>query len=102
MLACATSKATLPQLSGNPWSSLFTEAPPPLPLTKRLLQASTFLRFALSGRVSFLSRLIDHASKFGVDFVVQPGGSVGDESVKVACEEYGMAMIHTGVRLFHH
>merc|ERR1740124_348180 len=45
---------------------------------------------------------IDHASKHGVSFVVQPGGSVQDGKVTEACEEYGMAMCLTGVRLFHH
>jgi len=45
---------------------------------------------------------IDHASKYGVSFVVQPGGSVQDGQVTSACEEYGMAMCFTGVRLFHH
>lgn len=45
---------------------------------------------------------IDHASKYGVSFVVQPGGSVQDGQVTAACEEYGMAMCFTGVRLFHH
>lgn len=45
---------------------------------------------------------IDHASKYGVSFVVQPGGSVQDGQVTSACEEYGMSMCLTGVRLFHH
>ncbi len=45
---------------------------------------------------------IDHASKYGVSYVVQPGGSVQDQQVTAACEEYGMAMCFTGVRLFHH
>merc|ERR1719296_720685 len=45
---------------------------------------------------------IDFASKVGVKFVVQPGGSVQDEQVAKACDEYGMAMCFTGVRLFHH
>merc|ERR1712113_459457 len=31
---------------------------------------------------------IDHASKFGVSYVVQPGGIVQDEQVIKACEEY--------------
>ena len=45
---------------------------------------------------------IDHASKVGVSFVVQPGGSVQDPQVTSACDEYGMSMVFTGVRLFHH
>jgi phosphoribosylaminoimidazolecarboxamide formyltransferase/IMP cyclohydrolase len=45
---------------------------------------------------------IDHASKLGVKFVAQPGGSVADEEVIGACDTYGMAMAFTGLRLFHH
>ena len=45
---------------------------------------------------------IDHASRYGVSYVVQPGGSVNDSKVTEACDEYNMAMTHTGVRLFHH
>lgn len=45
---------------------------------------------------------IDHASKYGVEFIAQAGGSVADGEVKAACEEYGMSMVMTGLRLFHH
>lgn len=45
---------------------------------------------------------IDHAARHGVSFIAQPGGSVRDDEVNRACEGYGMAMVHTGVRLFHH
>lgn len=45
---------------------------------------------------------IDHAAKVGVQFVAQPGGSVADDEVVAACEEYGMEMVFTDLRLFHH
>ena len=45
---------------------------------------------------------IDHASKCGVKYIAQAGGSVADEEVVAACDEYGMAMRFTGVRLVHH
>ncbi len=45
---------------------------------------------------------IDHASKLGVSFVAQPGGSVQDQQITEACNEYGMVMCFTGTRLFHH
>ncbi len=45
---------------------------------------------------------IDHASKHGVSFIAQPGGSTRDAEVEAACVEYDMAMVHTHVRLFHH
>lgn len=45
---------------------------------------------------------IDHASKHGVAFIAEPGGSTRDKDVEDACREYGMALIHTNLRLFHH
>jgi phosphoribosylaminoimidazolecarboxamide formyltransferase/IMP cyclohydrolase len=45
---------------------------------------------------------IDQAAKRGVRYIVQPGGSVADEEVTRACDEYGMVMAFSGVRLFHH
>jgi phosphoribosylaminoimidazolecarboxamide formyltransferase/IMP cyclohydrolase len=45
---------------------------------------------------------IDRAHQSGVSCVVQPGGSNRDDQVVGACDEYGMSMFFTGVRLFHH
>lgn len=45
---------------------------------------------------------IDHASKHGVKYVAQPGGSTRDAEIAKACQEYGMTMVHTNLRLFHH
>jgi len=45
---------------------------------------------------------IDHASKVGVKYIIQPGGSVADAGVIEACNQYGMVMKCTGVRVFTH
>ncbi|MBI3991716.1 MAG: phosphoribosylaminoimidazolecarboxamide formyltransferase [Candidatus Lambdaproteobacteria bacterium] len=45
---------------------------------------------------------IDHAAKRGVRYIIQPGGSVADQQIIEACDEYGMVMACSGVRLFHH
>lgn len=45
---------------------------------------------------------IDRASKSGVKYIAQPGGSVRDDNVIETCDKYGMAMCFTGIRLFHH
>lgn len=45
---------------------------------------------------------IERAHKSGVKYIVQPGGSVRDDAVIECCDKYGMAMIFTGIRLFHH
>jgi phosphoribosylaminoimidazolecarboxamide formyltransferase/IMP cyclohydrolase len=45
---------------------------------------------------------IDRAHESGVSYVVQPGGSIRDKDVIKACDDYGMVMAFSGVRLFHH
>ncbi len=45
---------------------------------------------------------IDRAKLSGVKFVAQPGGSIRDDLVIKACDNYGAAMVMTGRRLFHH
>jgi phosphoribosylaminoimidazolecarboxamide formyltransferase / IMP cyclohydrolase len=45
---------------------------------------------------------INRAYQSGVEYVMQPGGSMRDDAVTAACNEYGMVMVDTGVRLFHH
>ena len=47
-----------------------------------------------------LSTLPCHACTFTV--LLHPGGSIADEGVVSACNEYNMAMAFTGTRLFHH
>lgn len=45
---------------------------------------------------------LELAAKVGITAVIQPGGSIKDEeSIKVA-NEYGIAMVFTGVRHFKH
>lgn len=45
---------------------------------------------------------IDAAASVGVSAIVEPGGSMRDEEVIAAANEYGMAMYFTGVRHFLH
>jgi phosphoribosylaminoimidazolecarboxamide formyltransferase/IMP cyclohydrolase len=45
---------------------------------------------------------IDRASRTGVKYVAQAGGSNRDDIVIAAADEYGMAMVTNGIRLFHH
>jgi phosphoribosylaminoimidazolecarboxamide formyltransferase/IMP cyclohydrolase len=45
---------------------------------------------------------IDRAHRSGAQYIIQPGGSVRDDTVIEACDEYGIAMVFTGTRLFHH
>ena len=45
---------------------------------------------------------ITNAMVSGVTCIAQPGGSIRDDLVIEKCNEYGMAMAFTGMRLFHH
>jgi phosphoribosylaminoimidazolecarboxamide formyltransferase/IMP cyclohydrolase len=45
---------------------------------------------------------VDEAGKSGVSAIIQPGGSLRDAEVIEAANEYGMAMIFTGLRHFRH
>ncbi len=45
---------------------------------------------------------IDRAARSGVRYVAQPGGSSRDAGIIRAADEYGMVMVFTGLRLFHH
>ena len=45
---------------------------------------------------------IDEAARGGIAAIAQPGGSIRDAEVIEACEEHGIAMAFTGLRLFRH
>lgn len=45
---------------------------------------------------------IERAKKSGVAYIAEPGGSIRDDHVIMACNKYNMAMAFTGIRLFHH
>lgn len=45
---------------------------------------------------------IDEAASAGITAVIQPGGSVRDQEVIQAADEYKMAMLLTGIRHFKH
>jgi AICAR transformylase/IMP cyclohydrolase PurH len=45
---------------------------------------------------------IDRAKRSGVRYIAEPGGSVRDDAVIEACDQYGITMAFTGLRLFHH
>ena len=45
---------------------------------------------------------LDRAARSNVQYVAQTGGSARDDVVSAAAAEYGMSMVHTGLRLFLH
>ncbi len=45
---------------------------------------------------------IERGHRSGVQYIVQPGGSVRDDLVIECADKYNMVMVCNGVRLFHH
>ncbi len=45
---------------------------------------------------------IDKCNSKGVKYIIQPGGSIADENVIQRCNEYGIGMCFSGVRMFYH
>lgn len=45
---------------------------------------------------------IERAFKSGVKYIAEPSGSIRDDMVIETCNNYGMTMAFTGMRLFHH
>ncbi|MFO7793208.1 MAG: bifunctional phosphoribosylaminoimidazolecarboxamide formyltransferase/IMP cyclohydrolase, partial [Candidatus Saliniplasma sp.] len=45
---------------------------------------------------------IDQAAEAGITSVIQPGGSIRDDEVIEAVDEFDMSMVFTGQRVFKH
>lgn len=67
-------------------------------------QAGAKARGAVLGSDAFFpfSDTLHEAAKAGITAIIQPGGSVRDEESIKAADEYGMAMVFTGMRHFKH
>jgi len=86
-----------------PWSEIFTEVPPQLTTAERRTWLNTLKGVTLGSDAFFPFRdSIDRAAMSGVKYVLEPGGSNRDDAVIQAADDYGMTMVFSGVRLFHH
>ena len=85
------------------WRECFRDVPERLSARDRREWLDDVRGVALSSDAFFPFRdNIDRASRSGVEHVIQPGGSVKDDEVIAAADGYGMTMVFSGVRLFHH
>ncbi len=85
------------------WGEVFEEAPRQLTAEERRAWLNTLKGVTLGSDAFFPFRdSIDRAVMSGVQYVLEPGGSNRDDSVIQAADEYGMTMVFSGVRLFHH
>ncbi len=85
------------------WERVFEHVPSRLTGEEKRswLETQTGVSLGSDGFIPFRDN-IDRASRSGVTYVAQPGHSVRDQDVIDACNEYGMVMAFTGIRLFHH
>ena len=93
----------LTQAEERYWLQSFSQPPIRLTTTEKRTWIEQFSGVTLGSDAFFPFRdSIDRAAQSGVNYVVQPGGSVRDDVVIEACDDYGMVMALTGTRLFHH
>ena len=90
-------------LADGKWEQFFTEKPEPMTREERAEWIKNLDGVTL-GSDAFIpfSDNIERANKSGVKYVAQAGGSKNDQSVIDACNEFGILMAFTGLRLFHH
>ena len=102
--------AQISYLEGDPtpieweaWQKHFKSSPAPLSADEKTawLESMDGVSLASDAFLPFRDN-IDQAAKRGVTALVQPGGSVRDEEIIAAANEYGMVMAFSHIRLFHH
>ncbi len=90
-------------LKDGVWQRYFTSKPEPFTAEEKAQWHSKMDNVALGSDAFFpFEDNIERAVKSGVKYIAQPGGSVRDEEVIKCCNEHGIAMAMTGIRLFHH
>ncbi len=90
-------------LADGAWQKIFTEKPEVFTAEEKRAWLDQMQGVALGSDAFFpFSDNIERAHKSGVAYIAEPGGSVRDEDVIATCNKYGMAMVFTGIRLFHH
>ncbi len=90
-------------LEERAWKEAFDPAPKPLSAQERADWIGKMDGISLASDAFFPFRdSIDRAAQSGVKYVVQPGNSARDDVVIAACDEHGMVMAFSNLRLFHH
>ncbi len=90
-------------LADGRWEKIFKEKPEVFTREEKRAWLDGLTDVALGSDAFFpFGDNIDRAHKIGVKYVAQPGGSVRDDQVIDTCNQYGMVMAFTGIRLFHH
>lgn len=90
-------------LAKGRWEKIFKVKPPVFSHEEKRVWLDQMTDVSLGSDAFFpFGDNIDRAKKSGVKYIAEPGGSVRDDKVIETCNKYGMAMVFTGIRLFHH
>ena len=90
-------------LADGVWQQFFTECPAPLSREEKRRYLSGITGVSLGSDAFFpFGDNIERAHRSGVSYIAQPGGSIRDDHVIDTCNKYDIAMVFTGLRLFHH
>lgn len=90
-------------LADGIWGQFFDTKPEVLTREEKKVWLSEQSGVALGSDAFFpFGDNIERAHRSGVDFIAQAGGSIRDDNVIETCNKYNIAMVFTGVRLFHH
>ncbi len=85
------------------WQKYFTSQPAPLTEEDKKSYLSGIRGVSVGSDAFFpFSDNIERAWRSGVSYIAEPGGSIRDDMVIDCCNEHGMIMAFTGMRLFHH
>ena len=85
------------------WQKYFTRQPDRLTEEEKKEYLASISGVSLGSDAFFpFSDNIERAHRSGVTYIAEPGGSIRDDLVIDACNDYGMVMAFTGLRLFHH
>lgn len=85
------------------WQNYFTSQPERLTEEDKASYLSQISGVSLGSDAFFpFPDNIKRALKSGVRYIAEPGGSIRDDLVISCCDENGIAMAFTGMRLFHH
>ena len=90
-------------ISDDTWELFFTEKPEPFTKEEKKAWLATMSGVSLGSDAFFpFGDNIERAKRSGVQYIAEPGGSIRDDNVIETCNKYGMTMVFTGIRLFHH
>ena len=90
-------------LRDGAWQLVFAERPEPLTAEEKKSWIATQTGVTVGSDAFFpFGDNVERARKSGVQYIVEPGGSIRDDNVIETANKYGIVMSFTGMRLFHH